>query len=236
MRSGILYVVHGSRIPAQNAAMYQLLEKLREQITRVTWQEMAFLEGEERTIERQASQLIEAGCEELIVLPVMLFAGVHIRRDIPQQLAAVQTRFPEVAVRIEQPLGTTQAVYELLRNRLETALTQYSTQQVFLIAHGTSRYEEPQEQLTVIAQRLSQQLQVQVSPVSYLGTPNYQDAIPASQGGFIAIPFFLTKGQLTQRIVDKVAVLAAGRPNYVTDCINDPTVLIDAVKERIAAR
>ena len=61
-----------------------------------------------------ASACIQAGAEEVIVLPYFLSAGRHVIEDIPREVAGKQQEYPEVPIRLAPYLGSAAGITELL--------------------------------------------------------------------------------------------------------------------------
>ncbi|MDO9573567.1 MAG: CbiX/SirB N-terminal domain-containing protein, partial [Candidatus Contubernalis sp.] len=83
MNSGIILLAHGSRKNGANEVMEHLLEMVREDfgINKVT---CAFLQFSNPTLQEALKEQVEAGVQEVTVVPVFLFNGIHINEDIPK--------------------------------------------------------------------------------------------------------------------------------------------------------
>jgi len=118
--TGVLIVGHGtaSAVGAEEcrrvAAMAaELLPSLRV--------ELGFLEIIEPSIDVAMDSLAAAGCREIVVVPVLLFAAGHARRDVPEAVRlAADAR--GLAVRQANVIGCHEAVVELARLRHREAV------------------------------------------------------------------------------------------------------------------
>ncbi len=83
--------------------------------------ELGFLELIEPSIDEAVAALAAAGCREAVVVPILLFAAGHARRDVPEAvLRAVEAR--GIAVRQADVIGCHEAVVELARLRHREAV------------------------------------------------------------------------------------------------------------------
>lgn len=112
---GIVIVGHGTanRTGAAETAA------VAEQVARLvpgTPVELGFLEVIEPSIDTVVGRLADRGCRELLVVPILLFAAGHAKRDVPAAVAEAALR-RGLAVRQAAPLGLHPAIVRLVRRR-----------------------------------------------------------------------------------------------------------------------
>ncbi len=111
----LLLVAHGSRRAASNDEVRDLTEQLRQQAQgRYAQVNCAFLELAEPSIPDGIEACIQAGAQEITVLPYFLSAGRHVAEDIPQEVAIKQQEYPQLKIEIAPYLGSTTQMSELL--------------------------------------------------------------------------------------------------------------------------
>lgn len=191
MKIGILYVLHGRKtsIPQK---LYNIVKGFTD--TLALPQAIGMLEGQQQTLEDAVKTLEEQLVDKIIVLPVLLFPATHAREDVPERMKACAA----VPFEICATLGTTRSVYDWLKKRLQIATALYPTLPVMLVAHGTTHYSEPGEQLERIAAALRADLGREVFATNHLGEPHYQ-AI-SGENPYIVQRLFFTDGYLAKRI------------------------------------
>jgi sirohydrochlorin ferrochelatase len=111
----LLLVAHGSRREASNEEVRQLAVQLGVHAgDRYQSVNCAFLELAEPSIPDGIEACIQAGAEEVIVLPYFLSAGRHVSEDIPREVAGKQQEYPEIPIRLAPYLGSTAGITDLL--------------------------------------------------------------------------------------------------------------------------
>ena len=101
----LLIVAHGSRRETSNQEVRDLSQHLARSQSEFDFVDSAFLEIAEPSIAAGLERCIERGAQEIVVLPHFLAAGRHVIEDIPAEVAPVQSRYPNVSVRITPHLG-----------------------------------------------------------------------------------------------------------------------------------
>lgn len=219
---GILYVLHGRRKGRLSKEVLSLAERLP-QLTALQ-SEVVFLEGEEDTLEIGVEKL--AGMvAQLIVVPILLFPATHAQIDLPERLAKLA-----IPYQILPTLGTTEAVYQQVLQGVKSVSAE-KTASVLLIAHGTTHFAEPQQQLEAIAERLSLELGITVLTGNHLGEPNFKNVLATQEKSLIVVPLFLSPSFLYRNIKASVRELR-GEQDQILPALTVATNL-EAVKERL---
>jgi sirohydrochlorin cobaltochelatase len=113
MPTGLILFAHGAR----DAGWAEPFERLRERLARAasdTVVTLAYLEIMAPDLEGAAGSLRDAGCRVIVVVPVFLGQGGHVRRDLPRLRDGVAARFPDCQFRLAQAAGEDDAVIEAL--------------------------------------------------------------------------------------------------------------------------
>jgi len=117
----ILICSHGSRDARAVAEFGLVAEALA---ARLPGRAVAsgYLEFAQPTITESLEAMAADGAREIWALPGMLFAAMHMKTDIPEELDAFAARHPEVAVRFGAELGLDWRMLEAAKDRIDTAL------------------------------------------------------------------------------------------------------------------
>jgi sirohydrochlorin cobaltochelatase len=121
--TGLLLVGHGTRSITGTKQFLDLAEQLAQRIAPSPL-EPAFLEMQQPTIAEAVERLLARNIQRLIVMPMLLFAAGHAKRDIPQAVQAalagcLQAGLPWVQA---AHLGCHPAMLELSRRRMAEVL------------------------------------------------------------------------------------------------------------------
>lgn len=112
------------------------------------------------TLGPAAERSAEAGATEIIVLPFFFGPSQALTGYLPERMAALQARFPNVSVRVAQPLvdelgNNDLRLAQLLADNVRAQLPEQGTAKVALVDHGS-----PIPDVTAVRNRLAGQLSV----------------------------------------------------------------------------
>jgi len=111
----LLLVAHGSRLETANEEIRDLTARLAE-AAEAQYGDVrtGFLELAEPSIPDGIRQCIDAGADEVVVVPYFLAAGRHVTKDIPAAVQHRQEQYPAVRMRIAVHFGALPGVTDLL--------------------------------------------------------------------------------------------------------------------------
>ena len=116
----LILVAHGSRREESNLEVSSLSKKMLEfnsnQFDKVI---PAFLEFASPSIPEAIEMCSKIGAQRVTVLPYFLSAGVHINRDIPEEVNKASQNFPNLKINVTSYFGSRDEIAELL---MKTAL------------------------------------------------------------------------------------------------------------------
>lgn len=108
----ILYA-HGSKDPRWRQPFERLASDLQKQLgTERT--RLAYIEFAEPTLMEVAAAASQEGVPRLVILPVFMAAGAHLANDLPEQAAAVRTKYRDLEVKVLPPVGEDPRLFDLL--------------------------------------------------------------------------------------------------------------------------
>ena len=116
----LLLVAHGSRREESNIEIKSLSEKISKFESKEFDKVMsAFLELASPSIPEAIKKCSEIGATKVTILPYFLSAGVHITRDIPNEITEASEGSPGLEIKVANYFGSRDEIAELL---LKTAL------------------------------------------------------------------------------------------------------------------
>jgi sirohydrochlorin cobaltochelatase len=77
---------------------------------------LAYMESCAPSLEDVAGEAASRGIARIVVLPLFLSAGVHVRRDVGAAVDAIRARHPELTVELLEPVGQHPRLVEALRD------------------------------------------------------------------------------------------------------------------------
>lgn len=117
----ILIMAHGSREKQTLDTLKAITEMTVAQLPDVMI-ETAYMEFCEVNLEKGLDILVEKGATEITVVPYFLFEGVHIRKDIPEEIEEYTKKHPGIAVTMGKTLGADPRLADILADRIREAL------------------------------------------------------------------------------------------------------------------
>lgn len=222
---GIIFVLHGrkNKISTANLAVIEEVgKKLKYPY------EIGLLEGEFQTFEDAVHSLLNLSVTKIVFLPVLLFPATHANEDIPDR--AKKLLEGKLPYQILSTLGTTKAVERFIVEQIHSI--EDTNAEVLLIAHGTSHYSEPSQQLEQIAQRVEQRVRRKVYSAGYYGEYSYQQILKEHKSSMIIQRLFLTEGYLAKKIKNEL-IEQRGTTDIFLPTMQNSAALVAAISERI---
>ena len=233
---GVLLIGHGTRNQGGMAQFHNLCRCVASRLHPVPV-EQAFLELQQPDIGQAINRLIERGARRLTVMPLLLFAAGHAKRDIPAAIQAAAERSSVPGLRVLQAahLGLHPALVELSRLRGEQTLEDKpllpADQCCLLLVGRGSGDQSATEEMREFAQ-LRQiavgGIQTEVAFVA-MAQPLLKETLPRLATSecrrIIVQPHLLFQGEIADSIQEEVAKLALEHPKQewiVTSLLADP--------------
>ena len=98
----VILFAHGARESEWARPFEQVRDSLRADGLRV---ELAYLEIMKPSLDDAARTLEAEGVKSTIVVPLFLGQGRHLRRELPETLAALERNYPRMSFRVTPALG-----------------------------------------------------------------------------------------------------------------------------------
>ncbi|MFQ5878191.1 MAG: sirohydrochlorin chelatase [Acidobacteriota bacterium] len=121
VKTGLLVIGHGSRVPGANQVLAQVASSLRRQF-RPFVVEHAFLELAQPDIQAGIDRCVEQGALRILLVPYFLYLGGHVGRDIPEHIAQGKARHPGLEIRIAPHLDFDRRIVAVACDRIRAGL------------------------------------------------------------------------------------------------------------------
>jgi len=122
MKTAILLMAHGSRIPEANDAVREIAAMVKE-MTGYDIVEVSFREQHLPNIQQGIDACVSKGAERVLLMPYFLFVGAHVQEDLPEEMAEARERYPNVDFAMGPHLGVHRKLAEVEVDRIAEALT-----------------------------------------------------------------------------------------------------------------
>lgn len=203
-RSAYLLVAHGSRDPRSQASLHQLGEGVKQalqlQCDQPPWVKTATLEFGSVPLKQQicnwGQQLQQI--DQIVILPLFLLPGTHVRVDIPDVVTTVRQFLPKsLGIEVRSHLGSHPKLFQILRATMSAT----DVDRWILLSHG-SRYPGGNQPIEALAEQLN------AAPAYWSVPPSLRQTVTqlATQPGLkVAIkPYFLFTGSIIDTISQEV--------------------------------
>lgn len=118
---GIIVLGHGSRAAVDEANLF--LERVAAEIAKIfptARVEPAWMnpKAARQNLAGAAAKLVAAGARKVVVAPVFLTDGLHIRKDIPEEIAALSSAHPGVEFVLARHIGFDPRIVAIVAERI----------------------------------------------------------------------------------------------------------------------
>lgn len=112
---GILLFGHGARNPEWALPFQRIRDAIRKQKADVCV-EMGFLELMRPTLDEGIDSLVAQGVNAIVIVPIFMAAGSHVRKDLPLLAASAMERHPGLTIELADPVGEVPQVIAAMAN------------------------------------------------------------------------------------------------------------------------
>src|SRR5699024_10742619 len=103
VKRGILIIGHGSRSLDAQRTFEKVIDMVRQKVShRVV--EGANMELAQPDIPTAVKKMIEKDIKEIFIVPYFLYAGIHIKEDIPEIVESLSQEYNSVTFRMGRPI------------------------------------------------------------------------------------------------------------------------------------
>jgi len=106
---GILLYGHGARNPEWARPFHQIRDAIKARDPRALV-EPGFLELMQPSFEEGVACLVAQGATRIVVVPIFMAAGSHVKKDLPQLAASAMDRHEGLRITLADPVGEVASV------------------------------------------------------------------------------------------------------------------------------
>jgi sirohydrochlorin cobaltochelatase len=105
----ILLYGHGARNPEWAQPFHRIRDAIKASEPKALV-EPGFLELMRPSFDEGVASLVEQGATEIVVVPIFMAAGSHVKKDLPQLAANAMDRHPGLVIDLAAPVGEVESV------------------------------------------------------------------------------------------------------------------------------
>lgn len=113
MTTALILFAHGARDPEWANPMRRVQAAIRQRMTNIPV-ELAFLEFMAPTLPERAAELIAQGADKIVVMPMFIARGGHLKRETPEMLEALRATYPQVEFSLGNAIGEHEMVVQAM--------------------------------------------------------------------------------------------------------------------------
>ena len=121
MKTGIILISHGSKLSSGNDGLFKVADMLRA-MNRWNMVEAAFLQLAEPGFVEVVKKTVKRGAERIVVVPLLLFKGNHVYKDIPEMLENEKKKYPQIEFIYANNIGADERIALIAADRIHEVL------------------------------------------------------------------------------------------------------------------
>ncbi len=120
-KTSVIVLAHGSKVRTGNEGLFSIVDMLR---TMGKWDmvEAGFLQLAKPGLTEVVEDLTGRGAERIVVMPLLLFSGNHVLKDIPEEIDNERKKYPEVEFCYAKNIGADERIALIAADRIEEAV------------------------------------------------------------------------------------------------------------------
>ena len=113
MTTALILFAHGARDPEWANPMRRVQAVVRQRMSIVPV-ELAFLEFMAPTLPERAAELIAQGADKIVVLPMFVARGGHLKKETPEMIDILRSTYPQVEFSLGNAIGEHEMVVQAM--------------------------------------------------------------------------------------------------------------------------
>lgn len=241
----ILICGHGSKNKSSVNAFLELFSKIKSEYATYLV-EYGFIEYSSPAIENKLEELIKGGIKEIVIVPIILFTGVHIKYDIPFVINEARKKYPDARIKLSGYIGNSKHLISLgekiVRKALEEyGITDYKNTNLLLIGVGSSQGKANVD-IAALTRHIWENTNLNFALYSFISKmtfPSIEELLEIleklPQKNIIILPYLLFPGAYLGKINDKIEAFkrTSNKKIIVSQTLENNDLVVNAIQERI---
>lgn len=133
-KTSIIVLSHGSTIASGNDGIFKIVEIMK---VMNKWDsvEAGFLQLAKPDLEEVVKKVVKEGAKRVVIIPLLLFSGNHVKKDIPLEIEKQKEKYPDVEFLYAKNLGPDERIAQIATDRINDVIRENSDD-------GSNRKEE----------------------------------------------------------------------------------------------
>ncbi len=121
IKTGVVVLAHGSKVRSGNEGLFKIVEMLRS-MEKWDMVEACFLQLAKPGLTEAVDDIVGRGAKRVVVMPLLLFSGNHVLKDIPEEIEKERKKYPEVEFCYTKNIGADERIAQITRERIDEAI------------------------------------------------------------------------------------------------------------------
>lgn len=245
MHKGIVICGHGTKNQEGLDAFLEVFAKLEQQISKDFFINYGFIEYAKPLLKSAILDQIQIDITEIIVLPVLIFSGVHTSTDIPNTIKEIQNKNPNVNFKLAETIDLNEKLIQLCKEHIQQKLNELTgdveNKNLLVIGVGSSK-PEANIKIATLTRTLWEKLAFLNASYSFISKTTYPSVdselerlLKIAEDDIIVLPIILFPGMYLTSINKKLLAFKTKFDKEVVVC--DPLfkskLLIDCLLYRL---
>lgn len=113
MKTALILFAHGARDPEWANPMRRVQAAIRQRVSDIQV-ELAFLEFMTPTLPECATALVAGGATKVVVMPMFIARGGHLKNETPVMMETLRSTYPEVEFLLGGAIGENEIVVQAM--------------------------------------------------------------------------------------------------------------------------
>lgn len=115
---GVVVFAHGSKENSVRQTTGKVTAKLQRLLGDTYLVIQAFLQYDDTSLLKAVESLSQMGIRKIVVQPYFLFCGVHIKKDLMNEIMVIKEKYPHIELTLGKSLGDDERMAEILADRV----------------------------------------------------------------------------------------------------------------------
>lgn len=245
MKTGIIFCGHGTKSQKGLESFFKVYAALEKKLTPTYELNYGFIEYTQPGLQDAIEEHIGRGIQEIVILPALLFTGVHITHDIPFVAQSVKKSHPGITIKLAPTLDLSDKVIklclQLIHKQLIAGTGSVEKKHLLVVGVGSS-LPEANVKIASLTRMLWEKIPFAYAGYSFISKMTFPSVDTElerlkriSKNDIIVLPIILFPGIYLESVAAKVEIFSQTYDGKISVCspFDESELLIDAFMHRL---